>query len=105
ALNRFHRLRTTDVNVKPSALRTLPVPKFLLARPGPLADLARQRAAGAPVDRAIDAQVYALFELPRELVHACEQGFWSERFPEEIQKLEHAMSDPPAMVARKEESA
>jgi hypothetical protein len=105
ALNRFHRLRTTDVNVKPSALRNLPVPRALLAKPGPLAALARKRAAGADLDRAIDAQVYALFGLSRELVHACEQGFWSERFSEEIQRLEGAMSDPCAMVARKEESA
>ena len=93
------------MNVKPSALRNLPVPRALLENPAPLAELARRRAAGADLDRAIDAQVYALFDLPRTLVHACEQGFWSERFHEEIQRLEQAMSDPPAMVARKEESA
>jgi hypothetical protein len=45
ALQRYHRLRTTDVNVKPSALRELPVPRALLAAPGELAALARERAA------------------------------------------------------------
>src|SRR5438128_2984463 len=29
ALQRYHRLRTTDVNVKPSALRRLPLPRAL----------------------------------------------------------------------------
>ena len=44
ALNRFHRLRTTDVNVKPGALKELPVPRALLASPGGLAGLAREAA-------------------------------------------------------------
>jgi hypothetical protein len=138
AMNRYHRLRTTDVNVKPSALRGLPVPRGLLRAPRGLAELARARAAmsdprdilipgGAreplvlrararvPLDRAsasasaahdldrrIDAQVYALFALPQELVHASERGFWADRFPQEMQQLEQAMSDAFATVAREE---
>ncbi len=43
-LQRYHRLRTTDVNVKPSALRELPAPRKLLAAPAELAALARERA-------------------------------------------------------------
>ena len=146
ALNRFHRLRTTDVNVKPGALRELPVPRALLAAPGKLAGLARQaaqvaagtamsdprdmlnaggareplkkvrakkdrahafheNAAAHVLDRRIDAEVYALFALPRELVHACERGFWGERFAEEIRQLDPPMSDPPAIVARQEGTA
>ena len=132
-LNRLHRLRTTDVNVKPSALRELPVPRALLEEPGALAALARERAglagmsdprgmlipggareplytentetAAHALDRRIDAQVYSLFRLPRQLVHACERGFWENRFPEELQQLEVAMSDPPGTVARQEGTA
>ena len=102
ALNRFHRLRTTDVNVKPSALRGLPVPRSLLLLPGRLAGLSKERAAAehqSPVahalDRRLDAAIYALFGLPAPLVHACERGFWGDRFTEEIQLLEPSMSDPP----------
>ena len=112
ALNRFHRLRTTDVNVKPSALRELPVPRALLAAPVLLAELARERAravdqspAAHALDRRIDAGIYALFGLPTPLVHACERGFWGARFTEEIQRLDSSMSDPPAKVARQEGNA
>ncbi len=107
-LQRQHRLRTTDVNVKPSALRELPVPRALLQAPLELASLARQRAAGESVarahelDRRIDACVYRLFGLPRDLVQECERGFWGERFDEEIRGLERWMSDPCATVGRKE---
>jgi hypothetical protein len=105
ALQRYHRLRTTDVNVKPGALRELPVPRGILTAPLELATLARARAAGGDLDRAIDACVYRLYELPDGLVEACERGFWEERFPEENQRLNRFMSDPPASVARKEEIA
>lgn len=47
AMQRYHRLRTTDVNVKPSALRELPVPRGLLEAPAELAELARERAGVA----------------------------------------------------------
>lgn len=110
-LNRLHRLRTTDVNVKPSALRELPVPRRLLAQPASLAGLARERAAAAgaaaahALDRRIDARVYQLFGLSRRLVEASERGFWEDRYPEEFQRLEQAMSDPPRTVARKEGTA
>jgi hypothetical protein len=127
ALQRYHRLRTTDVNVKPSALRELPVPRALVAAPRGLAELARQRAGvtgmsdsrailipggarGTPLiegdlDRRIDAAVYALFGLPAPLIDAAERGFWETRFPEEFPRLEQAMSDPPATVARMEGTA
>ena len=140
ALQHWHRLRTTDVNVKPSALRELPVPHRLLGDPRELAALSRARAAQAreiaalsdpramlipggaaeplgrdrareaqarahALDRRIDAVVYRLFGLPEALVDAAERGFWLDRFPEENQALHHAMSDPPASVARKEETA
>lgn len=129
AMQRYHRLRTTDVNVKPSALRELPVPRALVDAPAAsvqLAAMARERAAvegmsdprgilitggalGAPLledrrahllDRRIDAAVYALFRLDRKAVEAAERGFWADRFPEEIQLLDQSMSDPPASVAR-----
>jgi hypothetical protein len=107
AMNRFHRLRTTDVNVKPSALRELPVPRALLGAPGRLARLARERAEvgvpSHPLDRRIDAEVYALFGLSLPLVEACERGFWADRLPEEFQLLEQAMSDPPGSLARASE--
>jgi predicted RNA methylase len=109
ALQRYHRLRTTDVNVKPSALRELPVPRTLLESPRELAGLARLRAAARMpeadlhrLDRRIDACVYRAFDLPSRLVHAAEQGFWGERFDQEIQALERAMSDPFDRVAGKE---
>ena len=141
ALNRVHRLRTTDVNVKPSALKELPVPRALLAAPGRLAELARLAAQAAgttemsdprdmliaggareplkkdrarafhqiplshALDRRIDAAVYALFALPTPLIHACERGFWGDRFTEEVQRLDPPVSDPPANVARQEGTA
>ena len=123
ALNRIHRLRTTDVNVKPAALRELPAPRRLMEAPGKLAGLARQRAGmtgmsdprgmmisgGArdplEVERAIDGEVYRLFGLPRELVRTCEQGFWQNRFDEQLQRLELWMSDPPRKVPHEEGTA
>jgi hypothetical protein len=113
ALQRYHRLRTTDVNVKPSALRELPVPRALLESPLELAGLARARAerAGIPsaeahaLDRRIDACVYRAFDLPGRLVQAAEHGFWGERFGQEIQALEQLMSDPSGRVVRREELA
>jgi hypothetical protein len=111
ALQRHHRLRTTDVNVKPTALRELPVPCPLLESPEELAGLARLRAVAAgseaahALDRRIDACVYRAFSLSRRLVGAAEQGFWAERFDEEFRALEQAMSDPSARVAGKEEIA
>jgi hypothetical protein len=108
-LQRCHRLRTTDVNVKPGALRELPVPRALLDDPGELASLARLRAGermdpaeAHAVDRRIDACVYRLFALPAELVAECEQGFWAERFSKEFQSLEAVVSDPLAKVVRQE---
>ncbi|HET9751757.1 MAG TPA: hypothetical protein VFP52_02300, partial [Myxococcales bacterium] len=112
-LQRYHRLRTTDVNVKPGALRELPVPRALLAAPGELAALSRERsrAEGLPaaalhaLDRRIDACVYRLFGLSASLVRAAEEGFWAERFPEELRMLEEWMSDPAGKLARMEETA
>jgi predicted RNA methylase len=110
-LQRYHRLRTTDVNVKPSALRELPVPRVLLDDPGELAQLARERASAPTpslahaLDRRIDACVYALFGVRDELVRAAERGFWGERYPQEIRQLERWMSDPSGKLARKEEIA
>jgi hypothetical protein len=107
-LQRYHRLRTTDVNVKPSALRELPVPRALLDDPAELAQLARERAAAATpalahaFDRRIDACVYALFGISEELVRAAERGFWGERYPQEIRQLERWMSDPSGKLAGKE---
>ena len=100
ALNRYHRLRTTDVNVKPALLRELPVPRALLQDARPLAQLTRKRAASgdAAIERAIDALVYRAFALPRELVDEAERGFWGTRFIEERQRLGPFMSDPCARV-------
>ena len=102
ALNRYHRLRTTDVNVKPGLLRELPVPRALLLDARPLAQLTRRRAASgeAALERAIDALVYRAFELPEALVDEAERGFWGSRFDEERRRLGPAMSDPCAKVAR-----
>jgi hypothetical protein len=111
-LQRYHRLRTTDVNVKPGALRELPVPRALLDGPEELAALARQRsrieeplAALHALDRRIDACVYRLFGLAAPLRNACEEGFWAERFVEEIRVLEDFMSDPAGKLARMEGTA
>lgn len=112
AVNRYHRLRTTDVNVKPSALRELPVPRALLdpAEAAALAELSRARAeearralaaggaaaagrglrevAAAPaLERAIDRRVYALYGLPEEAVEESERGFWGPRFEAERARL------------------
>jgi hypothetical protein len=110
ALQRYHRLRTTDVNVKPALLRELPVPRSLI-RPGgaaSLAALARARAAEASasaaagpsrgsraggadpspaLERAIDAEVYALFGLSDACRNVAERGFWGSRFAQEFPRL------------------
>ncbi|HYV66145.1 MAG TPA: hypothetical protein VE964_07870, partial [Myxococcales bacterium] len=116
ALQRYHRLRTTDVNVKPAALRELPVPRALLEahHASALAALARARAAeavaepppkkklfffavtgqsGTPaalapaLERAIDARVYRLFGLQEAQVEESERGFWGPRFSVEFPRL------------------
>ena len=88
-LQRWHRLRTTDVNVKPSALRELPVPRALLdpeaART--LSDLSRKRAADDSHDRKIDAFAYRLFGLETPLVEEAEREFWGPLFPERFHAL------------------
>ena len=120
ALQRYHRLRTTDVNVKPAALRELPVPRALLQgqAAGALAVLARARAAEAaaaraptreknksclrgsalplapPLERAIDAAVYRLFGLEEAQVEEAERGFWGPRFPVEFPRLAQECQAP-----------
>jgi hypothetical protein len=89
-LQRWHRLRTTDVNVKPSALRELPVPRGLLD-PGAarmLADLSGKRAADDSKDRAIDACAYRLFGLEGALVEEAEREFWGPLFPDRFHVLQ-----------------
>ena len=109
AWNRWHRLRTTDVNVKPSSLRELPLPRALLGphRQEAFARLVRAREAEVAVEvrtppqsrkqadlapapqseRALDRAVYALFGLgPREVEEA-ERGFWGSRFDAEFPRL------------------
>ena len=111
ALQRYHRLRTTDVNVKPAVLRELPAPRALLraevARE--LAALARARAAEAaaalahegsasPVapalERAIDGAVYRLFGLSEGEIAEAERGFWGPRFPVEFPRLAQECQAP-----------
>ena len=110
ALQRYHRLRTTDVNVKPALLRELPVPRALLHPGGEanLAALARARAvearAASPsgparprsasaadpspaLERAIDAAVYDAFRLPEPCRIESERGFWGPRFEQEFPRL------------------
>jgi hypothetical protein len=89
-LQRWHRLRTTDVNVKPSALRELPVPRALLD-PAParmLANLSQRRAADDSRDRTIDAWAYRLFGLEGPLVEEAEREFWGPLFPERFHALQ-----------------
>ncbi|HWE25068.1 MAG TPA: hypothetical protein VG496_14105, partial [Myxococcales bacterium] len=116
ALQRYHRLRTTDVNVKPALLRELPLPRALL-RPGGaalLSALARSRAsevsATAPLEprspsrdaadlspaleRAIDAAVYAAFRLPEPAWIESERGFWGPRFAQEYPRLTQERQTP-----------
>jgi N-6 DNA Methylase len=99
ALQRYHRLRTTDVNVKPAVLRELPAPRALMDadRAAALAALARARAAEAlppassdrapALERAIDAAVYGLFDLSEAEVVEAERGFWGARFAQEFPRL------------------
>ena len=108
ALDRCHRLRTTDVNVKPSALRELPAPVRLRddrAARRQLAALARARAdeaarepavqgrvrrvaAAVPdLERRIDGAVYALYGLPDHLIDVAERGFWGDRYEAERRRL------------------
>ncbi|HYZ90301.1 MAG TPA: N-6 DNA methylase, partial [Myxococcales bacterium] len=111
ALQRYHRLRTTDVNVKPALLRELPVPRVLLQAGGAagLATLARARAAEASfrsrasvaspraalaraeaapaLERAVDAEVYASFGLSEPCQLESERGFWGPRFEQEFPRL------------------
>ena len=91
ALNRFHRLRTTDVNVKPSALRALPAPQALAdaAARAPLVALCKARAKELDegrahlLERRIDRAVYQLYSLDESQIDEAERGFWGERFEAE----------------------
>jgi predicted RNA methylase len=96
-MQRWHRLRTTDVNVKPSALRELPVPRALLEPGGAreLAGLATARLSDPSLDRAIDACAYRLFGLSQELVGEAERGFWGPLFDEQFQRLDEECRTPP----------
>ncbi|MFL5311079.1 MAG: hypothetical protein ACJ79H_11560, partial [Myxococcales bacterium] len=107
ALQRYHRLRTTDVNVKPAVLRDLPAPRRLLepAAAAALAALSRARAAQAAaaapdpalaleLERAIDAAVYRLFDLEERDVEEAERGFWGPRFPMEFPRLAQECQTP-----------
>jgi len=107
ALQRYHRLRTTDVNVKPAVLRDLPAPRCLLDPGGAaaLAQLARRRSAEAAavppdpgrapdLERAIDAAVYRLFGLGEAEVSEAERGFWGPRFPVEFPRLTQPCQTP-----------
>jgi len=91
ALNRYHRLQTTDVNVKPSALRELPAPVKLRERE-PMASLARwsklrAQARGSEsahrLERQIDREVYSLYSLAPAEIQCAEDGFWGERAAQE----------------------
>jgi predicted RNA methylase len=95
-LQRWHRLRTTDVNVKPSALRELPVPRALIEPGGAreLSALAAARVADPLLDRAVDACAYRLFGLPQELVAEAERGFWGALFDEQFQLLDRECRTP-----------
>jgi hypothetical protein len=107
ALQRYHRLRTTDVNVKPAVLRELPAPRALLepAAAAELALLARARAeeaaaerrgdgAAPALERAIDAAVYRLFGLDAVHVAEAERGFWGPRFALEFPRLSQERQTP-----------
>lgn len=91
AMNRYHRLQTTDVNVKPSQLRTLPAPRLLATRDERtnIVTLSKKRAAerdprlAHQLERTIDREVYALYALDDSLIDECEQTFWGERFAAE----------------------
>jgi SAM-dependent methyltransferase len=109
AWNRWHRLRTTDVNVKPASLRELPLPRALLdpARQEAFAKLVRRREAEVAIEvrtpplsrkqadlapaprseRALDREVYALFGLEPREVEEAERGFWGTRFEAEFDRL------------------
>ncbi len=107
ALQRYHRLRTTDVNVKPAVLRELPAPRGLLdaGASASLAALARERAAQAAaetpdaalapaLERSIDAAVYRLFGLAEPEMAEAESGFWGPRFAVEFQRLAQECQTP-----------
>jgi hypothetical protein len=107
ALQRYHRLRTTDVNVKPAVLRDLPAPRRLLEpdSAAALAALARARAAQAAgaapapalapdLERAVDAAVYRLFGLGEAEVIEAERGFWGPRFSVEFPRLAQPCQTP-----------
>jgi predicted RNA methylase len=87
AMNRYHRLQTTDVNVKPSQLRTLPAPRLLADQDKrtKIVTLSKKRAAerdpqrAHQLERTIDREVYALYRLDEPLVDQCEETFWGER--------------------------
>jgi hypothetical protein len=80
-LNRWYRLTFTDVNVKPSYLRELPIPPL----EEPLACLVRKRVEAGPsaiLERAIDRLVIDAYGLSPEQAECFEAGYWNERHAE-----------------------
>jgi len=99
-MNQYHRLVTTDVNVKPTFLRRLPVPVRLLEDEYRLAiaDLARTRAdevaqAEPPGEQAperereIDRLVYEGIGIEPSVVRAVEARHWGGRANIEFSRL------------------
>ena len=72
-INKYYRACYTDVNVKPTYLAQLPIPKISLIQQKPFIDLVDKIISGkqqgnntTDLEREIDCMVYALYELTAE---------------------------------------
>lgn len=74
-LNRWYQLSFTDVNVKPSHLRLLPVPS-LSAELGEMVSQRLSAAGDLKLERKIDRLVAEAFGLRNAEIATLEEGFW-----------------------------
>jgi len=82
-LNKYYRAYYTDVNVKPTYLSQLPIPKISLQKQEPFRErvekillLKKKNQSTTTLEKEIDVLVYKLYELSYDEVKIIDTGFW-----------------------------
>ena len=94
-LNKYYRAYYTDVNVKPTYLSQLPIPKISLKQQQPFIEraekiisLKKKNQATTTLEKEIDVLVYKLYELTYDEVKIIDKDFWLSEEEYEKIKLE-----------------
>ena len=91
-LNKYYRAYYTDVNVKPTYLSQLPIPKFPIQKQTPfitrvekILSLKKKNQDTTSLEKEIDVLVYHLYELTYDEVKIIDKDFWLSE--EEYRKI------------------